>query len=158
LPAAIVIALSLSGGAAWLLGIDHAAKPGVVILGLVLTIALTHLVWQALTAGAWRLAIQGILAGAVVSCGYFAAYLLIDRLLASSVSHQLVPPSALDAAVMGIVAAGFIGVFVLQALAGSLSHRPVIRSLYVHAANGFYFDIPARQLTARVWGRTTPVP
>jgi len=35
---------------------------------------------------------------------------------------------------------------------------PLVRSLYVHAANGLYCDIPARRITARFWGLTTPVP
>jgi hypothetical protein len=30
--------------------------------------------------------------------------------------------------------------------------------LYVHATNGFYLDIPARRVTAWVWGGTAPTP
>jgi NAD(P)H-quinone oxidoreductase subunit 5 len=158
LPVAITIAVCLCGSAGWLLGVDYETKPGALILGLILAIALTHLLWPALASGSWRLASRGIVAGAMVSGGYIAAFLLTDRILASSVSHQLVSPSLLGVAVIVMVAAGFIGVFALQAVADSLSHLAPIRSLYVHAANGFYFDIPARSLTARFWGRTAPVP
>jgi NAD(P)H-quinone oxidoreductase subunit 5 len=158
LPAALAIAFGLGSGSAWLWGIDLASKPGAAILGLILMMALTHLVWQALASGSWRIAAQGIAAAGAVSWLYLGGWLAIDHLLASTVSHQHVAPSPLDMAVIGIVAVGFIGVFMLQSAAGKLSQRPVIRSLYVHAANGFYLDIPARRLTARVWGGAAPTP
>jgi NAD(P)H-quinone oxidoreductase subunit 5 len=68
------------------------------------------------------------------------------------------PTSAFHIAVSGLVAIGFLAVFAIQATATNLARLPTIRSLYVHAANGFYCDIPARRLTARVWGLTAPVP
>ncbi len=156
--AAFTVALGLAGSTVWLVGIDVAAKPGAVILGLILTMALTQLVWQALKTGSWRLAAQGIAAAGLVSWGYIAAYVWMDQVLASSVSHQLVAPSPFDAAMIGVVATGFVGVFALQAVGGPLSQLSTVKSLYVHAANGFYLDIPARRVTARFWGRTTPTP
>jgi NAD(P)H-quinone oxidoreductase subunit 5 len=158
LPAALAVAMGLWSGSAWLLGIDLASKPGSVILGLILTMALTHLVWQAFASGSWRIAAQGVAAAGLVSWLYLGGWLAIDRLLASSVSHQLAVSSPLDIAVIGIVTIGFSGVFVLQSAAGKMSHHPIIRSLYVHAANGFYLDIPARRLTARIWGGAAPTP
>jgi hypothetical protein len=61
-------------------------------------------------------------------------------------------------AVALIVVVGFLGVFAIQSAGTTLARLPVVRSLYVHAANGLYCDIPARRITARVWGLTTPVP
>jgi len=49
-------------------------------------------------------------------------------------------------------------VFAIQVAASWLARLPMVRALYVHASNGFYCDIPARQITARVWGLETPVP
>lgn len=158
LPVALALAFGMGSGSAWLWGINLSSKPGVVILGLILTMALTHLVWQALVSGSWRIAAQGIAAAGIVSWLYLGGWLAIDYLLASSVSHQYVGPSPLDIALIGVMAAGFIGVFVLQAVAIRLSHLPVIRSLYVHSANGFYLDIPARRMTAWVWGNSAPTP
>jgi hypothetical protein len=60
------------------------------ILGLVLTIELTQLLWLAFSSGSIRLAGWGILAAVVVSFGYYGAYRLTDYILASSVSHQKV--------------------------------------------------------------------
>lgn len=158
LPVALVTTLALASGSVWLWGINLADKPGAMLLGLILTMALTHLVWQALLSGSWQLAGRGIAAAGAVSWLYLGGWLVSDRLLASSVSPPTVAPSSLDWAVIGIVAIGFIGVFVLQAVASRWSHLSIIRSLYVHAANGFYLDIPARRVTTRVWGGAAPTP
>ncbi|MEQ8784842.1 MAG: proton-conducting transporter membrane subunit [Pirellulaceae bacterium] len=157
LPAALAASLGAVGVAAWLLPIDPSSKPGAAVLGLVLVIAVTQLVWQGLATGSRWLAVRAIVCAAVVSASYFTAYLVTDRVLLASVSHHAIAPSPLDAAVLGLTAVGFLGVFCLQAASGSRA-APWLRSLYVHALNGFYFDIPARRLTARVWGRITPTP
>ncbi len=158
LPAALAIAFALGRGSVWLWGIDLADKPGAMLLGLILTMALTHLVWQALVSGSWQLATQGIAAAGLVSWLYLGGWLASDYLVASSITVPPVAPSPLDLVVIGVVAVGFIGVFALQAVAGRWSHLSLIRSLYVHAANGFYLDIPARRVTTRVWGGTVPTP
>ncbi len=59
LPLALAIAIGLGNFSAWLWGIDLTSKPGAAILGLILTMALTYLIWQALAAGSWRVAVQG---------------------------------------------------------------------------------------------------
>jgi NAD(P)H-quinone oxidoreductase subunit 5 len=159
LPVAIGIAVGLCLAPAAVFGVNLAAKPGAVVLGMVMAVALTTLVWQALLSGSWKLAAGGIAGGLVVSLAYVAAYLGVDAILQrSAVAHAVLPTSVFDLAVSGLVVIGFLGVFAIQAAATTLARLPGIRALHVHAANGFYCDIPARQLTARVWGLTTPVP
>lgn len=163
LPVAMLLALGLGYGSVWLWGIEFSAKPGATILGLILALALTHLIWQSLTADGWRIAIRGIASAAVVCLAYLGAWLAIDTLLATSVSHRVLPPSPHDIAVISIVALGFIALFVLQAVVtratrSRSTQSSALRSLYVHASNGFYLDIPARRLTARIWGGAAPTP
>ena len=158
LPIALATASGLLAMTVWLLGVDYTKKPGAVVLGLILVLALTQLVWQSLLSGSWRVVARAVAGAAVVSLGYFLAYLVVDRVLSGSVSYLTISPSPLDALVISLVAAAFLGVFVLQASAGPLSGSPRIQALYVHAANAFYLDIPARRLTARVWGRSNPTP
>ncbi len=157
LPVAIAIAVGVCEGSSWILGIDHSTKPGATVLGLLLSISITQLVWNGLTSGSWQLAMQSILAAGLVCIGYFVAFLTTDYIIADSVSHRAITPSILDYVILGLVAVGFVGVFALQAVMGSLSHRPWVRSLYVHAMNGFYLDIPARRVTAFFWGQAAPV-
>ena len=159
LPVAVAIAFGICAVTILAAGIDVATKPGGLVLGVVMGIALTTLIWHGLLAGSWRLAVATILGGAAVAVTYTLACLGIERLLlASSVAHAVVPPTMLDLAVSGLVVVGFLGVFAIQAAAATLARVPFIRALHVHASNGFYCDIPARQLTARVWGLSAPVP
>lgn len=158
LPVSAALALAIGGGSVWLWGIDFASKPGAAILGLVITLALTHLIWQGLASGEWRIAARGIASACAVSLAYVGGWLAIDALLATSVSHHAFPPSPLDIAVIGLVAAGFLAIFLLQAVVSRSVRSTLLQSLYVHAANGFYLDIPARRLTARIWGGAAPTP
>jgi len=157
LPAAIMLAIAICSTTVWIFGVDLASKPGAIILSLILSIALTQLIWSALSIGSTRLAVWGILAAALVSVGYYGAYLVADQILLHSVSHQTITPSLLDSLVILIVALGFIGIFLLQAAAVSGWSHPLFRSLYVHALNGFYLDVPARRITARIYGYSSPV-
>ena len=159
LPVAIGIAAGLCLAPVAVFGVNLAAKPGAVVLGMVMAVALATLVWQSLLSGSWKLAAGGIAGGLVVSLAYVAAYLGVDAILQrSAVAQAVLPTSVFDLAVSGLVVIGFLGVFAIQAATTTLARLPAIRALHVHAANGFYCDIPARQLTARVWGLTTPVP
>lgn len=159
LPVAIGIAAGLGLAPVAILGVDVAAKPGAVVLGMVMTVALTTLVWQALLSGSWKLAAGGIVGGFVVSLAYVVAYMGIETILErSAVALKVLPTSVFDMAVSGLVVIGFLGVFAIQAATATLARLPAIRALHVHAANGFYCDIPARRITARVWGLTAPVP
>ena len=125
---------------------------------MVLVMALTQLMWHALSSGSWRLAVRGIAAGAAVCLSYVAAFRLVDRLIQNVVPHHVPPPNMFDAALIACVAAGFAGVFLLQSTAERFAGRSAMRSLYVHAANGFYLDIPARRLTAQFYGSAAPTP
>ncbi len=155
---ALSAALLISAGAIWLLGIPFTAKPGAAVLGVVLTIALTHLLWSTMSSGCRPLVLQSLLAAMVVASGYFAAFQIMDHLLALSISHAPRQPNWLDTAILGLLASGFLGLFLLQAATSSSTCHPSLQALYVHAANGFYLDIPARRLTARFWGLSTPTP
>jgi len=157
LTCAISIGIGLVFGTFQAIGIDIFKKPGGVVLGVILTLALTQLLWNSLATGVVGLALRGIINAWLVTVTYCVAYLAMDRLVAGSISRHAVVQSKLDVAVLVLVALGFVGVFSLQALSGSLAKRRWVRALYVHAMNGFYIDIPARRLTARFYGQTAPV-
>ena len=159
LPIAAGVAAAATLGSLAIFGIDPAVKPGGFVLASVMGIALTTLVWQSLLSGSRWVSLTGMAAAVGVGLAYAAAFVGIDGLLASAaVARGAGPASAVDIAVAVIVVVGFVGVFAIQAAGMTLGRLPLIRSLYVHAANGLYCDIPARRITARVWGLTTPVP
>jgi NAD(P)H-quinone oxidoreductase subunit 5 len=159
LPLAVGIAAGMCLTPVALLGVDMAAKPGAMVLGMVMAVALTTLVWQAMLSGSWQLAAGGIAGGLGVSLAYVMASMGVQAILdRSAVAHAVLPTSVFDMAVSGLVVVGFFGVFAIQAATATLTRLSAIRALHVHAANGFYCDIPARKITARVWGLTAPVP
>lgn len=156
LPFALSAAVAICAAGTSVVTSDFLAKPGAVILTLVLTIALTQLLWPAFSAGSVRLAGWSLLAAMMVSFGYYGAYVLTDHILATSVSHQKVLPSPFDSLVTAFLGVGFVAVFLLHAILRLATPGPWIRSLYVHAIHGFYLDIPARRVTAWAWGQHTP--
>ncbi len=158
LPVALALATTLGVVTLRISGIDVALKPGGLVLSAILLLALTYLVWQALLSGSWSVVVRGIAAAAAVPALYLTGWYAIDRVLASSVSLQAVPPSAPDVLQVSLVLAGFMAVFALQIATRFSARRPALRSLYVHASHGFYLDIPARRLTAWVWGAKAPTP
>ena len=159
LPVAAGIAAAATLGSLAAFGIDPTVKPGGLVLASVMGLALTTLVWQALLSGSRWVSLAGIAAAFGVGLAYAAFYLGMDRLLASAaIAHGTIPASALDNAVAAIVVVGFLGVFTIQAAGMTLARVPLVRHLYVHAANGLYCDIPARRITARIWGLKAPVP
>ncbi|MFM7244101.1 MAG: NADH-quinone oxidoreductase subunit L [Planctomycetaceae bacterium] len=159
LPVAAGVAGAATLGSLAAFGIDPAVKPGGFVLAAVMGIALTTLVWQALLSGCRWVSLTGVGAAFGVGMAYAAAYVAVDRLMASAaIAHNAGPTSSLDAAVAALVVVGFLSMFAIQAAGVTLARLPVVRSLYVHAANGLYCDIPARRITARVWGLKAPVP
>lgn len=159
LPVAVVIAAATAAGTIALADLDVARKSGGLVLGIVLVIAITTLVWHGLVSGSLKLARASIGGGLVVSGVYLVALEGVDRLLSTTaVAGADVPTSTVDVVVGGLVVVGFLGVFAIQVAASWLARMPFVRALYVHAANGFYCDIPARRITARFWGLTAPVP
>lgn len=139
------------------LGLHIWEKRGAAVLGLVLLLALTQILWSGLRCWSIRLWLRSLGQAILVSVAYTAAYLLIDRLISPSTTHLASLPSTLDVIVMSLVSAGFLAVFALQALGPHLSSFRWMQAFYVHAMNGFYLDIPARRVTAWFYRQSAPV-
>lgn len=158
LPVALTCGIGLLAGLGWLLGIDLAAKPGFSVLGLVMIVALTQLIWPAVISGSGWIAGRTLGEAALICLAYLLTFLAIDWALTPCVPHLRQHFGLTESLALGLIAFGFLGVFWLQAVANGPDVSSTLRSLYVHAANGFYLDVPARRLTARVWGQTSPTP
>ncbi len=120
------------------LGVNLATKPGGLVLGFVLCLALTAWGWRLFSLESSRTTIVG-LGGIFGLClAYLASYLAVDRLLATSVSAVTVPdcPPLVS---LGIVVA-FCGLFALHLLTRAKTGPTWLAPLRVHAVNGFYVD------------------
>ncbi|MFN3160086.1 MAG: proton-conducting transporter membrane subunit [Rubinisphaera brasiliensis] len=139
-------------------GIDLEHKPGGLVLGLIMWSALTTLLWPALRLAHREVAARAIVAAIGVSASYVCGFLLFDAVLANSVSYQLLHQHSFIIAMIATCCLGFITLLFLQFIVATHTRNRYLARLYVHAANGFYVDIPARALTAQVWGERSATP
>lgn len=149
-------AVALCLGAAWAFGITREGKPGALVLGALLTIAVASLLWNALRTRRLRTALIGFAAAAGVAFGYFALVTGLEPLLGAAAGHRLLPSAVLEAVLLVLIVGCFVGIFLLQAGLAEWGRRPALAALQVHAANGFYLDLPLRRLVHRIWGRSLP--
>ena len=162
--AVLVTDLLAVGGAVAILGLTLACfgikiteKPGGIVLGFVLLLALTNLLSTFLATRVWNLSLLGIAAAAVVAFAYFASFEIIDSLLATTMSRQPLERSLLDRAVQVVALASFLAIFIVQNFIQNFSHMGWVQVFYVHANNGFYLDIPFRRLTGWIYGQPAAV-
>ncbi len=132
-------------------GLDHALKPGGYLLAFVFCLALTTWGWRIMTSGTLRDVALGFATSGILSSLYVISYLAVDRCLVGSTPSVAMLSSTWVA--MGIAGIAFGMLFVLQATLAR-DHQPDwLKSLYVHASNGFYVDTVIR----RVFGSLTSV-
>jgi len=158
LPGALLSALAVVLAVTWLVGATEPAAASGRLLGIIFVSAVTYLIWQALVTGTWKLAVCSALIAGGVCVAYLEAYQAMAFVLDGSITSPRAEASFGSVLVVALAAAGFLGVLILQLLIQSNVRTPVLDALHVHAANGFYLDIPARRLTARLWGRSDPTP
>ncbi|NDH07095.1 hypothetical protein EBX93_14445, partial [bacterium] len=154
----LATSLVLCFGTLWLMGSHSSAKPGTIILGFILVLALTQLIWPFFASGNPRLAFGGLMSGLLVCASYVIGYQLIFRMTSGGIDSGTTTTGMLGILVFLIVTVGFLSIFILQALMIPIGKIPFMRALYVHALNGFYLDIPSRRIAGIFWGKSSPVP
>ncbi len=130
-----------------LFGVDPSAKPGGVLLGGILCLALTSWIGQVLKTGNHQLAVGSLLTASLLCLAYVLSFVVVDGIVAASLPMGTAP--ALAWLVAAIVSCGFGAVFVLQATLPAANRPPWMHAFYVHVANGFYLE----NLLRRVFGK-----
>ena len=125
-------------------GVDVVAKPGGLLLGGILCLALTQWVGQVMRAGNQRLLIRSLATSGVLCFAYVFCFVVVDNIIAGDVPAVAGP--GLAAWVAASIAAGFIGMFLFQSLLGNEKAASRMRPLYVHVSNGFYVESYVRSL------------
>ena len=155
-PARFLFAFTLTLGAAfaisWAFGATLAEKPGVFVLGAVLTMGLTLLVANAIDARpsvyvAGRALVSALAVGGI----YFALQAGADHLFAGSLPASQSPPQPSDIAIVVFVIGAFAGVTWLQSQMGAIGATPWGRALHVHLSHGLYVNTLANRLALRFW-------
>ncbi len=147
--ASVVLGVVMTTTAAYLFGLSDKVNSGGPVLVFILTVALVQLLWTGLKTCSFVVSLRTVFTAILACAGYFGAYFIFSHLLGSTVPHPT--SSGLSFLILGLVALGFLFVFALQAMLTTGWQPTKFRWLYVHASNGFYVDIMARNLTLLVW-------
>jgi NAD(P)H-quinone oxidoreductase subunit 5 len=119
-------------------GVNPVTKPGGLLLGSIVAMALTFWVGQVMRAGDHRLLIRALAVSGVLCMAYVISYVVVDSIVAESVPVVALQTTTL--AIAGIIFAAFAGLFALQNFATSSHSSHVLHRWYVHASNGFYVE------------------
>ena len=133
--------------AARLLHLDAAASASSFILVGIFTTALATLVAHLWTVWSW----QRALAGVGVAFAMAAAYSVLHH-----AAGLMMPSAATTAAPLGTIGmittvAVLTLLFALNIAAPRFAQWPAVRTLYVHARNGFYLNTLANRFATRLW-------
>lgn len=139
----LVVAVGMTFGIGSAFGVGINRQPAVFTLGIIVALAVTHLLLQALNArgsGARLVLLVGGL-GASVITAYFALHKAFAILLAPSLPSAHLKSGAVEGVLLALIVAVFLGLLSLQQLLPRMSARPMWRAVYVHLYSGFYVDV-----------------
>ena len=154
----LVAAVGMTFGIGSAFGVALDSQPAVFTLGVIVALAVAHLLLQALNtggSGASRLILWMGGLGAGVITAYFGLHKLFAIMLAPSLPSADQPPGVAGYALMAVIVAAFIGLLTLQQLLPRISDKPTWQAVYVSLYNGSYVDLA---LTRLLFRRTTPEP
>lgn len=139
LSASAVLLLYL--GSTSLSGMNPVTKPGGLLLGLVMCLALTHWVNLAWQSGSQAILRRTLAVSGLLCLSYCISFLLVDHMVAPQVPALVWNPATLLTwGVTLLIAAGF-GCLTLISLKLAATTRPAwMNKVYLHALNGFYIE------------------
>jgi len=148
---AVGIAVSIVIGLSYVFGVSPSEKPGMLVLGMVVAMAITQLLWMQMRRGRRgseisKTAIFGFGIGAI----YFVLAGLADQILTGSL-----PQNVQTWPVMEILLTVFVFAFLLTSIRFQDGHPGFLsvaykRRLYVHALNGFYMNTIVNKAARKV--------
>jgi NAD(P)H-quinone oxidoreductase subunit 5 len=129
-------------------GINVVAKPGGLLLGGVLCVALTHWIGQVMRAGDQALMIKSMTMAVAMCFLYAIGFATVNKIVASSLPKSIAPDSVW--LVAAIILMGFGGMLYLQLRLAFKPSSPRLDRWYVHASNGFYFEKSLQRIFGRI--------
>ncbi len=141
---ACVLVLVFLGTSFKIMGIHPTTKPGGLLLGGVMCLALTHWVVQVMRTGNQAILIRAVIISFALCLMYSASFVAIDRILSPSL------PSASSQEMFwlfaGLVLLGFIGLLCLRAILDDGHRAALLNRWRIHASNGFYLESTFRRV------------
>ena len=127
------------------LGIDPSTKPGGLVLGAVLCLAIAHWLEKVFASADRRLALQSSASALALCFLYAISYRIVDGFVADGVPVVMLPVT--QWAVIGsIIGCGFISMLSIERTTTRLGAKSRGGRWYVHASNGFYVESVLRRV------------
>lgn len=148
--AAVSIGLCVAAGM-WLT--LNQTNHGGIVLGVVVAAAITHLLWRSFETERLAVVARGVVTAVLVLVIYHAAFIGIDQVLSTSVSHAGAWSPQISTWLLITLAVGFVSVIALQLMILLGGQSSLMKAFYVHASHGFYVDIATQRWTQALWSR-----
>lgn len=121
-----------------LFGINPNTKPGGILLGFVLCLALISWIGQSLQSSSRQLLIRSSSIGVLLCFAYCISFISVDKVVAPSL--PTIQTSGITWLIASVVLFGFGSIFVLTKIVAGRTNYKWLNIFYVHASNGFYIE------------------
>ena len=140
----LIVAALMTIGIGAGFGVALQQQPTLIAMGVILTVAITQLLLQALntrnTGTSGLLLWMGGLS-ALVCTAYFGLHMLFTALLGTSLPTAQLPAGAVQNGLVGLIVVVFLGLLFIQQMLSRNLRKPFWQAIYVHLYNGLYIDI-----------------
>ena len=146
--AAAAVVLICLGISFMVFRINPLTKPGGLLLGGILCLALIHWLGQVMRRGNQKLLIRAFAFAGGLCLAYSASFVVVDQIVATNLPGNSTPAAVWIVALL--VVAGFGGMFTLQAMLERGRGTARLDQWQIHAANGFYVENALRRVLGSV--------
>ncbi len=156
----LAIAIPIVIGTAFAFGVPLVHQAPLIVMGVILTVAISQLLGQALNMGKIRIArLLWLMIGlsALISVGYFGLDILCTMLVGSVFPTAHGPAGLVHHGLLGLIMVVFMGLLFVQQMLPRIQHHPWWQALYVHLYNDLYIDMAFTRMV-RKFGPHTAIP
>ena len=136
-------------------GTPSPQQPALIIMGIILMVALSQLLLQALNmseSGRGVMLLVMVVLSTLVSATYFGLDKCMSALLGADLPAAKGFAGAVQDWFLGLIVAVFVGLLLVQQMLPRIMHKPFWQTGYVHLYNGLYIDMVFTRLV-RSFGR-----
>ena len=159
--ASLITAAPVVGGMAVVFGVPLRHQAPLIVMGSILTVAISQLLLQALNMD--KIGVRGFLGtmislGALISTAYFGLDILFTKLLGPMLPTGQGLAGSFQDGLLGLIIAVFVGLLFVQQLLPRILHHPLGQAFYVHLYNDMYIDMVFTRLIQRFGPHDTAEP
>jgi NAD(P)H-quinone oxidoreductase subunit 5 len=125
-------------------GINPMTKPGGLLLGGILCLAMTNWIAKVMRNGSHAMWIRSIAVAGGLCLVYSASFGAVDAFIEASLPVASVQETFL--LVAGFIATSFLGLLILRSAVGGDRGVAILNKWHVHASNGFYLESTMRRV------------